>query len=57
MGDFIADEDEDDLDQVLGERRYGNRDDGAAAGYYDESERNQPGKGIMDILPEGISEE
>ncbi|KAI9308291.1 SH2 domain-containing protein [Cunninghamella echinulata] len=57
MGDFIADEDEDDLDQVLGERRFGNRDDGAATGYYDEGERNQPGKAIMDMLPEGISED
>lgn len=57
MGDFIADEDEDDLDQVLNERRFGQRNDGAAAGYYDDRGHAQPGKGIMDMLPEGISEE
>lgn len=57
MGDFIADEDEDDLDQVLNERRFGQRNDGAAAGYYDDRGHVQPGKGIMDMLPEGISEE
>ncbi|KAI8081499.1 SH2 domain-containing protein [Halteromyces radiatus] len=57
MGDFIADEDEDDLDQVLGERHFGQRDDGAATGYYDDHGHTQPGKGIMDMLPEGISED
>ncbi|KAI8071784.1 SH2 domain-containing protein [Gongronella butleri] len=49
MGDFIADEDEDDLDQLIGDRRrdeVGGFDDGRKAG-----------KDILDMLPEGISED
>ncbi|KAL0092952.1 SH2 domain-containing protein [Phycomyces blakesleeanus] len=56
MGDFIADEDEDDdLDEVLGDRH---RDDRNAR-YYDENRgrRAKGGKAIMDILPEGLSED
>ncbi|ORX62353.1 transcription elongation factor Spt6 [Hesseltinella vesiculosa] len=50
MGDFIADEDEDDLDQILGERRHDE-----AAGFDDVSRK--AGKDILDMLPDGISED
>ncbi|KAI8995001.1 SH2 domain-containing protein [Pilobolus umbonatus] len=52
MGDFIADEDEDDLNEVLGE---GHRE---SRGYdMDRGRRNKASKEMMDILPEGISED
>ncbi|KAI8366759.1 SH2 domain-containing protein [Radiomyces spectabilis] len=60
IGDFIADEDEDDLDEVLGERRYGaGRDEGLAGDYYDEARgrRGKASKDMMDILPQGLSED
>lgn len=53
MGDFIADEDEedDDLNEVLGERAQSRR-------YNDERRgRRMANKDMMSILPEGISEE
>lgn len=52
MGDFIADEDdEDDLDETLGERSQ-------PRGYDDDrGRRGKANKDMMDILPEGISEE
>lgn len=52
MGDFIADEDdEDDLNEVVGERSQ-------PRGYDDERRgRGKASKEMMDILPEGISEE
>lgn len=52
MGDFIADEDDDDdLNEVLGERT-------KPRGYDDDrGRRGKASKDMMDILPEGISEE
>ena len=52
MGDFIADEDdEDDLNEVLGERA-------EAHGYDDERRgRRKANIDMMSILPEGMSEE
>lgn len=52
MGDFIADEDdEDDLNETLGERSQ-------PRGYDDDrARRGKASKDMMDILPEGISEE
>jgi transcription elongation factor SPT6 len=52
MGDFIADEDdEDDLNEVLGERA-------EARGYDDERRgRRKVNMDMMSILPEGMSEE
>ncbi|CAO3647097.1 unnamed protein product [Mucor fragilis] len=52
MGDFIADEDdEDDLDETLGERSQ-------PRGYDDDrGRRGKANKDMMDILPEGISED
>lgn len=52
MGDFIADEDDDDdLNETLGERSQ-------PRGYDDDrGRRGKANKDMMDILPEGISEE
>ncbi|KAI9470095.1 MAG: SH2 domain-containing protein [Benjaminiella poitrasii] len=51
MGDFIADEDEDDLNEVLGER-------GPSRGYADDHDRRgRANKDMMNILPAGISED
>lgn len=53
LNDFIADED-DDLDEVLGDRYRDDRDS-----YYDDDRVRRPkaGKGMMEMLPEGLSEE
>ncbi|KAG0166605.1 Transcription elongation factor spt6 [Apophysomyces sp. BC1034] len=53
LNDFIADED-DDLDEVLGDRY---RDDRTS--YYDNDRARRPkaGKGMMEMLPEGLSED
>lgn len=52
MGDFIADEDDDDddLNQVLGERTQPRYEDARRG-------RGKASKEMMDILPEGISED
>ena len=50
MGDFIADEDEDDLNEVMDERNQARYDE-------DRGRRGKASKDMMHILPAGISEE
>lgn len=50
MGDFIADEDDDDLNEVLGERAQPRYEDARRG-------RGKANKDMLNILPEGISED